>query len=326
MKINKILMATLLHHILQSLSSHLFTKNIFKSVLYILLFVSISCSQTTDPKIEDDNLIFDWQSNPQFSSDGQKIVFEGLYDSIYAIHFVDKNGIYLGHILDSICSKNYVSSPSWGNNNNIVVSIEGNLAIVNISNDSLTQLTSSYQDFSCTWSKDGHYIAYTKSICDPDCGIAVYYLSNNTTRIIGKFGGYASWDNNSDKIYYYENVYNQGYYKGFVFKRVDLITLRVDSLFYVNSNNADLWLTDLNVSPDGEEIVFAASEGAPPQIYIWKINLELKTLIKITIGNHPAFSPDGSQIIYTNTNRSEGGLWIMNKDGSNKKRFTKLNK
>ncbi|MCZ7616491.1 MAG: hypothetical protein M5T52_23770 [Ignavibacteriaceae bacterium] len=54
----------------------------------------------------------------------------------------------MGHILDSICSKNYVSSPSWGSNNNIVVSVEGNLSIVNISNDSLTQLTSSYQDFS----------------------------------------------------------------------------------------------------------------------------------------------------------------------------------
>ncbi|GIK23695.1 MAG: hypothetical protein BroJett005_31090 [Ignavibacteriota bacterium] len=323
---NKILMATLVQHLLRFISSHFFTINIFKASSLILLIVSIGCSQTTDPKVVDDNLIFDWQSNPQFSRDGQKIVFEGLYDSIYAIHFVDKNGIYLGHILDSICSKNYVSSPSWGSNNNIVVSVEGNLSIVNISNDSLTQLTSSYQDFSCTWSKDGNYIAYTKSICDPDCGIALYNLSNNTTRIIGKFGGYASWDNNSDRLYYYENVYSHGFYKGFVFKSVDLNTLNVDSLFYVNSNNADLWLSDLNISPDGKEIVFAASEGTPPQIYIWKINLELKTLIKITIGNHPAFSPDGSQIIYTNTNRSEGGLWIMNKDGSNKKRFTKLNK
>lgn len=312
--------------IIKIISLNFFSSIIFFICNIIFLFLNVSCSQTTDPKVVDDNLIFDWQSNPQFSRDGQKIVFEGLYDSIYAIHFVDKNGIYLGHILDSICSKNYVSSPSWGSNNNIVVSVEGNLSIVNIFNDSLTQLTSSYQDFSCAWSKDGDYIAYTKSICDPDCGIALYNLSNNTTRIIGKFGGYASWDNNSDRIYYYENVYSYGFYRGFVFKSVDLNTLNVDSLFYVNSNNADLWLSDLNISPDGKEIVFAASEGTPPQIYIWKINLELKTLIKITIGNHPAFSPDGSQIIYTNTNRSEGGLWIMNRDGSNKKRFTKLNK
>ncbi|MCZ7616490.1 MAG: hypothetical protein M5T52_23765 [Ignavibacteriaceae bacterium] len=34
-------------------------------------------------------------------------------------------------------------------------------------------------------------------------------------------------------------------------------------MFYVNSNNADLWLSDLNISPDGKEIVFAASEGTP---------------------------------------------------------------
>ena len=50
------------------------------------------------------------QTGPQVSSDGQKIVFEGLYDSIYAVHFVDAFGNYLGHILSK---KGYLSSPSW---------------------------------------------------------------------------------------------------------------------------------------------------------------------------------------------------------------------
>ncbi|MCZ7616492.1 MAG: hypothetical protein M5T52_23775 [Ignavibacteriaceae bacterium] len=69
---NKILMATLVQHLLRFISSHFFTINIFKASSLILLIVSIGCSQTTDPKVVDDNLIFDWQSNPQFSRDGQK--------------------------------------------------------------------------------------------------------------------------------------------------------------------------------------------------------------------------------------------------------------
>ena len=134
----------------------------------ILMYCNFNCNDTIKTT-EPENIIYDWQSNPQFSNDGEKIVFEGLYDSINAIHFLDKNGSYLGYILDSIKEKKYVSSPSWGINNSIVVSIEGNLFLVNITNDSLTQLTNSYQDFSCTWSRDGNYIAYTKFRVIPDC-------------------------------------------------------------------------------------------------------------------------------------------------------------
>ena len=268
MRIKNITFKVRLRYIYQFLFNKFYTGRLLNICLGIIVFVGVSCSQTTDPKIEEENLIYDWQSNPQFSSDGQKIVFEGIYDSIYAIHFVDKNGNYLGHVLDSICRENYVSSPSWGYDNNIVVSVEGNLFIVNLIGDSLTQLTSSSQDFSCAWSKDGNYIAYTKSICDPECGIAVYNLNNNTKKVFGKYGGYASWNINSDKVYYYENLYNQGYYKGFIFKSINLNTLKIDSLFYINAKNADLWLSDLNISPDEKEILFAATEGAPPQIYL----------------------------------------------------------
>jgi Tol biopolymer transport system component len=41
-------------------------------------------------------------------------------------------------------------------------------------------------------------------------------------------------------------------------------------------------------------------------------------------GNCPAYSPSGDKIVYTNTNINEGGLWIMNRDGANKHRLTKL--
>jgi len=308
---------------------------IFFLLSCLLVFFNTNCSQSIEPIYEDENLIFEWQSDAQYSSDGENIIFKGLYDSIYAIHFVSKEGNYLGHILDKnvYYEKPIFSSPSWGpNNNKIVVSMNGNLFCVKINGDSLTQLTNSWQDFSPIWSYDGKYIAYTKSICDPECGIAVYNLENNINKVIGKYGGYASWNMNSNKIYYYHTLYVKrpnsqiSDYKGFVFKSIEINTLKVDSLFHVESTDLHRWLEDCTISSDEKYMLFAASEGIPPQVYIWKINLEQKTYYKMTIGNHPSFSPDGSTIIYTNTEKGEGGIWIMNKDGSNKQRLTSLNR
>lgn len=302
-----------------------------KIISFLLIIVlNISCSQSTEPKGDDKNQFLLSQTGPQFSSDGQKIVFEGLYDSVYAIHFVDIYGNYLGHILNK---RGFLSSPTWSpDDKKIAVSIEGNIYTVQINGDSLTKLTNTGEDFSCNWSPDGRYIGYTKSICDPECGIAVYDLSNNTKKVIGQYGGYASWNKNSSKIYYYHTLYvkrqdsNKSDYQGFVFKRIDINTLRIDSLFFVAKTELHLWLADCTVSPDEEEILFAASYGSPPQINIWKINLQSEEMIQITYegGNCPAYNPTGDRIAYTNTNITEGGLWIMNSDGSDKQRLTKL--
>jgi Tol biopolymer transport system component len=305
--------------------------NMFVFVIVSSLVFNYNCIDTLVDFKEPENQIYRWQIEPEFSNDGERIVFNGLYDSVEAIHFIDKNGNYLGCIMEN--QQYFLSSPSWGpDTNKIAVSINGNIFLVNIKGDSLYQLTLSGQDFSPSWSKDGKYIAYTKSICDPDCGVAVYYLTSNTKRVIGQYGGYASWNESSDKIYYYHTLYEKrpdshiSDYKGFVFKRIDVNTLKIDSLFHVEPTEAHLWLTDCTISPDENEILFAASEGAPPQIYIWKINLKNNSFYKMTVGDHPSFSPDGSKIVYTNTIESEGGLWIMDSDGSDKRRLTKFNK
>ena len=109
-----------------------------------------------------------------------------------------------------------------------------------------------------------------------------------------------------------------------MFSRVDVNTLQIDSLYYVS--NVNLYLDDCTVSPDEKEILFSAYYGSPPIKNIWKINLQTKEMIQITFngGSYPAYDPTGHQIVYTNTNIKEGGLWIMNSDGSNKRILAKL--
>jgi hypothetical protein len=135
-------------------------------------------------------------------------------------------------------------------------------------------------------------------------------------------------------VYYYNNFFitdpetQAGDFKGFIFKRIDINTLEVDSLFYVKSSDDGLYLQDCTISPDEKEILFAAAYGPPPQINIWKIVFETGEMFQMTHdgGNCPSYNPAGDKIVYTNTKKNEGGIWIMNKEGSNKQRLTKLNR
>ena len=305
-----------------------------KKILFLscslLLVLNSNCSNSVEPKKDEEHLIALLQTGPQFSSDGKEIVFEGLNDSVYAVHFVDISGNYLGYVLSN---KGFLSSPTWSPDKKyIAVSIEGNIYTVQTNGDSLTMLTNKGEDFHCNWSPDGRYIAFSKSICDPECGIMLYDFSNGTTSLKAQYGSYASWSSDSKRVYYYNNFYiidpktQKGDYKGFIFSRIEVNTLHKDSLFYVKSSDGGLYLQDCSVSPDEKEILFAASYGSPSQMNIWKIVLKTKEMMQMTYkgGNCPSYSPAGDKIVYTNTNINEGGLWIMNKDGSNKKRLTKM--
>lgn len=303
--------------------------SILIKICLFTVFLTISgCEQSNEPPMDDEFLIKLSQTDPEYSHDGEKIVFGGLYNEVYAIHIIDYKGNYLGNILEDF---GHLSSPSWSPDaSKLVTSIKGDLYIVKVNGDSLNRINSSGEDFSCQWSPNGRYIAYTKSICDPDCGIALYDLENSTTTIVGEFGGYAKWNSSSDKIYYYHTVYKneegRGIYQGFTVKRVNINNMETDSLWFVDKTEKKIWLNGLAVSANENELLFAASYDYPTRSDIWKVNLETKEIIQLTFdgGACPAYSPDSKKIVYTNTNKNEGGLWIMNSDGTSKKRLTKM--
>ena len=157
----------------------------------------------------------------------------------------------------------------------------------------------------------------------------LYDYFNGTTSLKTQYGSYASWSSDSKRVYYRNNFFitdpetRRGDYKGFVFSRIDVNTLKVDSLFYVKSSDDGLYLQDCAISPDESEILFAASSGSPVQINIWKIKLKNGEMIQMTYdgGSCPAYNPEGDKIVYTYSDINEGGLWIMNSDGSNKKKI-----
>ncbi len=76
-------------------------------------------------------------------------------------------------------------------------------------------------------------------------------------------------------------------------------------------------------SPDDGQVVFQCAEpGHVPQI--WTMKADGSDAQKLTTcgGAYPEWSPEGNKIIYTDTRRCNGWLWIMKADGTCKKQLT----
>jgi len=78
-------------------------------------------------------------------------------------------------------------------------------------------------------------------------------------------------------------------------------------------------------TPDGLSIVFHSSRTAGKQ-QIWAINVDgtgLTQLTRDSVNASPSVSPDGQTIAYISTRNKDGDIWLMGKDGTNQRQFTR---
>jgi len=89
----------------------------------------------------------------------------------------------------------------------------------------------------------------------------------------------------------------------------------------INVNTDEGTWMNLDVSPDGQEIVF----DLLGDIYSMPFSGGVAKLISggIAWDVQPRFSPNGKYISYTSDKSGGDNIWIMNRDGSNKKQVTK---
>jgi len=78
-------------------------------------------------------------------------------------------------------------------------------------------------------------------------------------------------------------------------------------------------------TPDGQTILFHSARTAGKQ-QVWAINVdgsELTQLTRDSVSFAPAVSPDGQTIAYVSMRDKNYDIWLMSRDGSNPRQFTR---
>src|SRR6266581_2223149 len=80
-------------------------------------------------------------------------------------------------------------------------------------------------------------------------------------------------------------------------------------------------------TPDGQAIVFHSSRPGPAgKQQIWSVNLDgtgLTQLTRDSVNASPTVSPDGQTIAYVSMRNKDADIWLMARDGSNQRQFTR---
>src|SRR5688500_16497417 len=91
-------------------------------------------------------------------------------------------------------------------------------------------------------------------------------------------------------------------------------------------------LSDLNISPDGKTIVFAATTSdlarAKRTSHVWAMDIDGRNPRMLTVGDtseySPTVSPDGKQILFISSKGGSANLYLIPASGGEWRMLTKL--
>ncbi len=270
----------------------------------------LGCKVTTEPVLQEQGR----DVLPSWSKDGAFVSFMGTYNGIQGIYVVDTSGHNL-HLL----AAGVVGGSSWSPDSKwLTFAGPDGIYKVKATGDSATRLTNSSADYHPAWSSDGNKIAFVRL----DSGVMEYDLRNGSTSVVFGSGSSPSWHPNGELIVLSGSSGSSAQGNTYAFYAVtDSVTWRPLFSFVTTSN-----CTYSAASPSGTSVQSVAFSLRAPNDYtqVWTVSIASGARIQLTIdsGDGAAYSPDGSKIVYTRTLQGDGGLWIMNSDGSGKHRLT----
>ena len=283
-------------------------------VMVVLLLLS-SCESATSPSSTISASYLHIRA--AWSPDGKTIAFTSVVSGQQGIYVTDTLGtnihqIYQGNGLGVTWSPD----GQW-----LAFARSGNIYKVKSNGDSVTQLTSAGGAVRPSWSPDGSKIAFVVVDASSTTSLWVYDLTLNTSYVIVPWGDYPSWLSTTGEIVVLETQYNSTVgYASYAFAAVDPVasTYRIMTTF---ASVAAYGFSEVN--PKAADIVFSVLP-ANDYAQIYEINTSSGSSSQLTSdgGDYPAWSPNGLEIVYTRTQQGDGGLWIMNADGTWKRRLT----
>ncbi len=270
-----------------------------------LAVLAVGCQSTTGP-VEIQQSYVHYRA--VWSPDGATVAFLANISGTLGMYAVDSSGssirlIYAGD----------TGGPTWSPDSRWLAFSRGLVIYkVKADGDSLKQLTSGGSDIRPSWSRDGRMIAFERS-----GSTWLYNIANDSVRSLISPGYFPSWHPNGMEVVLMVPSSTSPVYF-FYAVRVDSGLYR--SLILINTNDD---LSFASVSPTGQHLIFTLTPYND-LAGIWKADLSSGAAVKLTVdgGDFASWSPDGSKIVYTRTQAGDGALWIMNSDGTGKRRLT----
>ncbi len=251
-----------------------------------------------------------------WSPDGKTIAFTSYVQNATGIYLMDSTGGNIRQIYNGDgVGVTWSPDGKW-----LAFSQSGTLYKTKPTGDSLTTVTDVSGAIRPAWSPNGSKIAFVQR--SPGIGIWIYDFKKNSSTQLLSYGDFPSWNPLTGELVLLNSQFDQrtGYvlYTYFAVDSLSSTTRTLGSF----ATAADCGFSP--ISPDGNSIVFGVKR---PDDYaeVWIYNLVAKTITQLTGdgGDYPSWSPDGTKIVYTRTQSGDGGLWVMNADGTSKRRLTK---
>ena len=272
------------------------------------LLLLCGCKVTTEPTVQDYRL----DTFPSWSNDGATVAFTGNYNGVGGIYLVDTAGTNLRVLVAGV-----VNGGSWSPDSKwLAFAASDGIYKIKANGDSVTRLTNSIYDYHPAWSPDGSKIAFIRMTV----GVMVYDIPTGEIVELFQSGSSPSWHSGGELVVVAGSGSTQGATYSFYAIRDSAVWRTLFSFGTTES------CTYSSVNPTGgteQEIAYSLTP-ASGYTQIWKVVLATGGRVPLTTdgGYGPAWSPDGSKIVYTRTQQGDGGLWIMNSDGSGKHRLT----
>ncbi|HMQ99044.1 MAG TPA: hypothetical protein PKE39_08475 [Ignavibacteria bacterium] len=256
---------------------------------------------------------------PSWSPDGHTIAYFHIDSSgsTTGIFLIDTNGTNKRQLFPGYCG-----SPDFSPDGNWITFHSGQIYKIKINGDSLTQLTNGGSNYFPSWSPDGEWISYDSDYNDPTGSIVIWKVKPDTSirRDISQHGTgewrISNWSMDGKFIVHLRGFQNSGGWEIVIMDSAGQIPLRL-------TNNVN-WDWYPRYSPDGQKIIFTQQHenSLNYQIYTIQTNGSGLTKLTDTQGYSADYSPDGESIVFCDSSPDNGRLWIMNKDGTNKKQLT----
>ncbi len=214
-------------------------------------------------------------------------------------------------------------SPRWSPDGQWIVFEEnGQIYKRKLSGDSLVQLTFEGRNFYPAWSPDGQWIAYDSNSESPNGMYFIWIMRSDGSEkrrityepLEGEIRT-PNWSPNGSKIVHIR------YLRETFSSEIFIMDSNGTNPHRLTFNNAMDYYP--RFSPDGTKIAFTSqSERGGPQIWVMNSDGTNPVQLTTTQGFNCDWSPDGEWLVYTDSRADNGRLWIMRKDGSEKRQLT----